>query len=241
MRILTGSTLAVSFVVGACGAGGSTDIQGTLVFAERSDAEIARIIGAAGGSDMFGAQSQLDQFGDTFEVDACPTLAVSGDTVTVTGGCTREDGTMITGSAVVVNPAGWDQLDWEGGDSRYEFQQLTFTTENTTFSYDGFIERRDTFSTWDADLTVASFGVTLRSDLYCHCENPQRPSCDLTNSGIELVGVGGALASGTVEIDGQSQVSDFTLRGVDRLTVRIAAGCVAWQIEGTERRSACTN
>ena len=107
--------------------------------------------------------------------------------------------------------------------------------------YDGFIERRDTFSTWDADLTVTSFGVTMRSDLYYHCENPQSPSCELSNSGVELIGVGGALASGNVRISNQSQVSDFTLRGVDRMTVHIAGGCVGWQIEGTDRRSACTN
>ena len=187
------------------------------------------------------AQSQVDQFGDTFEADPCPAIEISGDTATVTGGCTRRDGTQILGSAVVVNPATWDQLDWSGGDSRYELHQLGFVTQGASFTYDGFIERRDTFSTWDADLTVESFGITMRSDLYYHCENPSSPSCDLTNSGIELIGVGGALASGTVHIEGQSQVSDFTLRGVDRLTVHIASGCVEWQVEGTDRRSACTN
>jgi hypothetical protein len=240
MRIHAGSVLA-TVALGACGGGGSTDIQGTLVFAERSDTEIARIISAAGGADMFQAQGQVDQFGDTFDAEACPTVTIDGNTATVTGGCTREDGTMITGSAVVENPAGWDQIDWTGGDSRYELNGLGFATESFAQVYTGFIERRDTFSTWDADLTVESFGITVRSDLYYHCENPQSPSCDLTNSGIELVGVGGALASGTVEIDGQSQVSRFTLRGADRLTVEIAAGCVEWQVEGTDRRSACTN
>jgi hypothetical protein len=237
MRILIGS-VAVSLV--ACGSGGSTDVDPTLVFAERSDAEISRIIGAAGGGDMFSAQSQVDQFGDTFEPDACPTIAISGNTATVTGGCTRADGTMIMGEAIVENPAGWDQIDWTGGDSRYELHQLAFVMDGgVTFSYDGFIERRDTFSTWDADLTATSFGVTMRSDLYYHCENPSSPSCDLTNSGIELFDVGGALVSGNVHIDGQSQVSDFDLRGVDRMTVHIAGGCVGWQIEGTDRRAAC--
>lgn len=241
MRIVSGSTLAVGFVLGACGAGGSTDVEATLVFAERSDAEIARIIGAAGGSDMFSAQSQVDRFGDTFDADPCPSIEASGKTATVTGGCTRMDGTMIMGSAIVENPAGWDQIDWEGGDSRYEMHALAFITDNVTFSYDGFIERRDLFSTWDADVTSESLGVAMRSDLYYHCENPSSPSCDLTNSGIELVGVGGARVSGNVQIEGQSQVSRFTLQGVDRLTVEIAAGCIEWQIEGTDRRSACTN
>ena len=239
MRILMGSTLAVSFVLGACGAGGSTDVESTLVFAERSDAEIARIISAAGGSDMFQAQSQVDQFGDTFDSDPCPSIEISGKTATVTGGCTRMDGTMIVGSAIVENPAGWDQIDWEGGDSRYEMNGLMFVDPSYTFSFDGFIERRDLFSTWDADVTSASLGVTVRSDLYYHCENPDNPSCDLTNSGIELIGVGGARVSGNVQIEGQSQVSHFTLQGVDRMTVDIEGGCVGWRIEGTDRRAAC--
>lgn len=239
MRILAGSSLAAAFGLGACGAGGSTDVDPTLVFAERSETEIARIISAAGGADMFGAQAQVDQFGDTFDADPCPAIEVSGDTATVTGGCTRADGTQVLGAAVVTNPAGWDQIDWFGGDSRYELHQLAFVTQGATFTYDGFIERRDNFTTWDADLMVTSFGVTVRSDLYYHCENPSSPSCDLTNSGIELVGVGGALASGNVSIEGQAQVSTFDLRGVDRLRVRIEGGCVAWEIEGTDRRTVC--
>lgn len=243
MRILSGSLL-VSFVVGACwgcGAGGSTDVDPTLVFAERSDTEIARIISAAGGGDMFSAQAQVDRFGDTFDPDPCPTIVISGKTATVTGDCVRADETRINGSAVITNPVGWDQIDWTGGDSRYELRQLNFTQGNTSTTYDGFIERRDTFSTWDADLTVEAFGGTVRSDLYYHCENPSSPSCDLTNSGIELVGAGGALVSGTVAIEGQSQVSDFTLQGVDRLTVHIEAGCIGWEIQGTDRRMVCTN
>lgn len=244
MRILTGS-LALGFAFApwlvACGAGGSTDIDATLVFADRSDSEIARLISAAGGADMFQAQSQVDQFGDTFDADPCPAIAIDGNTATVTGGCTRTDGTQVLGSAVIVNPASWDQLDWTGGDSRYELHQLGFVSSGFSQTYDGFIERRDTFSTWDADLTVDSFGLVVRSDIYYHCTNPQSPSCKLSNSGVELVGVGGAQASGTVEIEGQSQVSDFTLVGADRLTVHIAGGCVGWQIAGTDRRSACTN
>jgi hypothetical protein len=236
MRILIGS---VALWLAACGAGGSTDVDPTLVFAERSDTEISRIVGAAAGTDMFQAQSQVDQFGDTFEPDACPTIAISGNTATVTGGCTRADGTMIMGDAVVENPAGWDQLDWSGGDSRYELHQLAFITEGASFTYDGFIERRDTFATWDADLTVTSFGMTIRSDLYYHCKNPSNPSCELSNSGIELVGTGGALVSGSVRISDQSQVSDFDLRGVDRMTVHVEGSCVGWQIEGTDRRAAC--
>src|SRR6185503_3808432 len=68
------TTLALT----ACGGGGGTDIDATLVFAERSDAEIARLISAAGGSDLFGAQAQVSQFAN--ETDPCPAVAISGQT-----------------------------------------------------------------------------------------------------------------------------------------------------------------
>src|SRR5262245_41804604 len=67
------SIVAIVLGLAACG-GGGTDIDSTLVFADRSDAEIARLINAGTGSDMFSTQSQIDQFGDTFDADPCPAV-----------------------------------------------------------------------------------------------------------------------------------------------------------------------
>jgi hypothetical protein len=98
-------------VLGACGGGGSTDIESSLVFADRTDAEILRLINAAAGTDMFFAEAQINQFGDTFDADPCPAVTVEGNVATVTGGCTTSDGTRIDGSAIVTNPLGWDQIE----------------------------------------------------------------------------------------------------------------------------------
>jgi len=236
------SALALPWILIACGGGGSTDIESTLVFADRSDAEIARLISAAGGSDMFMAQGQVDQFGDTFDNDPCPTVAVSGDTVTVTGGCTRLDGSEVQGSATITNPLGWDQLEYQyGADSFYQFDQLQLIDTGWTQTFDGFVRRSDDFTTWDADVTADTLGMVVRSDLYYHCSNPSNPSCTLSGSGLELIGVGGARVSGKVTIDTgtQQQVSDFTLQGADKLTVHVAGNCVAWSIEGTGRGATC--
>src|SRR5262245_39818225 len=93
-------------VVAACGGGGSTDIDSTLRFADRSDLEISRLVGAAGGSEGFQAQSQAEQFADPFgDTDPCPARSFAGDTGTITGGCTTLDGVVYEGSIEVRNPS----------------------------------------------------------------------------------------------------------------------------------------
>ncbi len=227
----------------ACGGeGGSTDVQPTLRFADRTDAELARLIDVAGGGDLFRATGALDQFGDTFEAEACPTITIAGAVATVTGGCTRADGTQLGGSGAVDNPIGWDQLDYRfQDDTLYTFTQFTLGDAQVTQAFDGWVRRTDGLATWDADLTASLFGVGVRSDLYIHCTDPQRPSCAFTNSGVELVGVGGARVSGTVaaSTSGGGQRIDLTLQGVDRLTSHSTGTCLGWQIEGTTRGVTC--
>ena len=234
--------VCVSALAACGGEGGGTDIESTLVFAERTDAEIVRLINAAAGTEMFAAESQFGQFGDTFEADPCPTVTVEGKVATVTSSCTRLDGTAITGSATATNPVGWDQVDYDfSEDTLYEANQLAFTGDTFSQTFDGFIRRSDGLATWDADITVFIQDVGVRSDLYYHCTNPSSPRCALGGSGIELVGVGGARVSGAVTIDrtAGTQRSDFTLQGSDRLVVHSEGSCVAWSIEGTDRGMTC--
>jgi len=222
----------------ACGGGGNdSDVEPDLVFADRSDAEIARLISAAGGTDMFQAQSQVDQFGDTFgTVDPCPAIEISGNTATITGGCTTADGVEIQGTATVTNPASWDQIEWEFGvDSRYDLEGLAFVQSGFTTSYDGAFTVSNDFRNYDADLVAAQLDLAVRSDLHYRCSTS---SCSLTDTGLELVGVGGAHVSGTVYVTGGGSAS-FTLRGVDTLTASVESGCVAWRIEGTDREMTC--
>jgi hypothetical protein len=220
----------------ACGGGGS-DIDRTLVFADRTDAEIGRLISAASGSEMFQAQSQVDQYGDTFETDPCPAIAIDGNVATITGGCTTADGVEIVGSAVVTNPQGWDQIEGDFSlDTEWVLDGFGYVQTGFSQTFDGEMWRSSDYTSWDADITVDSFGAVVRSDIRYVCTQSSQ-SCRLSGSGVELVGIGGATVSGTVSVEDGS--SEFTLRGVDTLTADITQGCVAWQIEGTDRQMIC--
>jgi len=224
----------------ACGGpGGSTDVEATLVFADRTDVEIARLVSAASGSEGFQAESQLFQFDDPFEPDPCPVVDedLAGNTVTITGGCTMMDGTAIDGSAVLINPTGWGDLEYRfNQDSQYEFDGFAIGTPAGTMSWDGVFVVGPSFTDLDMDLTTDSFGVAVRSDLYMDCNGT---SCEHGNSGLELVGVGGARVSGKISVANQTTSGSFTLRGADTLKVTIANNCVGWEIEGTDRAQPC--
>ncbi len=224
-------------LLGACGGGGSTNVKPTLRFADRSDSEIAALINAAGGTAMFSAEAQLDQFAGT--TDPCPAIAVAGSTVTLTGGCTTADGVMFGGSARVTNSPSWDQITYDpGSDTEYELDAVSFTQNGLATSYDGRVTISGNFTTYDADVTSNLLGIDTRSDLHYECDRSSQ-SCDLSGSGIELIGVGGALVGGSVTIAGGATSSSFTLRGADTLSAHITQGCVAWSISGTQRAHVC--
>ncbi len=233
-------TLAAWIWLAACGGGGGggTDIDSTISFADRSDAEITRFISAAGGTDMFGAQAQIDGFSDPFEPDPCPAIAVSGNIVTLTGGCTTRDGAMIEGDAAVTNAIAWDQIEYQfGQDTVYELHGFAITRQGLRQRWDGSVSIEDSFTTWDADITTELLGVTMRSDLHYHCTS--RSSCSLSGSGLELPGIGGARVSGGVELDGETVRASYTLKGADTLTATIVRGCISWSISGTDRGMTC--
>ena len=181
--------LALTAALAACGGGGgSTDIRPTLKFADRSDAELARLISAAGGTDMFGAEAQLSQFSDS--TDPCPAAAITGNQVTLTGGCTTTGGVQLGGAATIINPTGWTGLEYNyAAETSYDLQALTLTQSGFTQSYDGVFHITNNFRTYDADLTVDQQAINVRSDIHYECDTS---SCSLSGSGIELVAVGGA-------------------------------------------------
>jgi hypothetical protein len=226
----------VLVAVAACG-GGHTDIQPTLVLADRSDTELARLISAAGGTDMFGAEAQVDQFSDS--TGACPAIAISGNSVTITGGCTTADMVQIDGSATLTNPATWaPEVPFAyNADQSFEFHAFALTQGTFTTTYDGAFKITDTFMTYDADITTTQLGVALRSDVYISCDSSG--SCDISGSGLELVGVGGVTVDGSITMAGQA-TADFNIHGADTtLTANITQGCVSWQLDGTARQKVC--
>ncbi len=241
MRIASFASLAL---VACGGVGGETDIEGTLVFADRSDVEIARLVAAASASEGFSAQGQVHQFDDPFEEDPCPTVVedVGANTVTITGGCTTLDDTAVEGRAVITNPLGWgDNLEYDfTSSSRYEFDgfALVFGAGVSRMAWDGVFTAGAQFSELDMDLTTDQLGVAVRSDLFLDCD---RTECEHGASGLELVGVGGVRVSGTIGVAGQTAVGSLTLDGVDTVEVRIGDGCVTWELVGTDRGMAQGN
>lgn len=235
-------SLALLALCVGCSGGGSTNVKPTLVFADRSDAEIARLLSAAGGGDMFFAEAEADQFAGA--TDPCPGVAISGATATMSGGCTTTDGTTLAGTAATTNDPAWgDQIQYQfGADTVYTFTGFTLTQSTLTTSFDGRVTVSDNSTTWDADLTANQLGIAVRSDLFYQCElDGQTVNCDIGNSGLELVGVGGVLLSGSIATDTAAGhvTSSFTLQGQDKLTATITNGCVAWQIAGTTRQKTC--
>jgi hypothetical protein len=236
-------TAFVLMALAACGSSHTTNIKSTLRLADQDDATIGRLISAAGGTEMFAAESQIDQFSSNdqpgFE-DPCPALTVAGSTITLTGGCTTKDMVQVDGTATVTNGAAWDLTTYNfQNDTTYTMQGFTLTQSGFTQSFDGRISLEDSMQTYDADVTVDQLGAAVRTDIYMSCSRDGTTvSCDLEGSGLELVGVGGVTLSGTVAA-GQGASGSFTLHGVDTLTATISSGCVAWQINGTDRQKVC--
>ena len=232
MRILWVACLA------ACN-GPSTNIKSTLKFADRTDAEIARLVNSAGGADLFTAESIVESYGSPTMSDPCPNVTSTTTEAIVTGGCTTKDGTMIMGSASVVNPIGFDNVPYAyGADTVYTLDNFTLVNAQITQIYSGSL-RNKSFLIYDGDITTTLLDVAVRGDIYYECSQSDR-TCEVSGSGVELVGVGGATVSGKVQIAQNNSTSgSFTLRGADTLTVHITQSCVAWQISGTDRAKTC--
>lgn len=220
----------------ACDGGYSTDIDASLRFADRSDAEISRLAGAATGNEGFSAQANIMRFDNPSEPDPCPAIAVdaSARTVTITGGCTTVDGVEIQGTAVAKNPLSWgDTLEGDFSEpSRFEMTDFALVQQGFAQRWDGHVEIGAFYDHVDMDLTTSLLDIAVRSDIRMDCEGGT--SCDF-GGGVELIGVGGAHVSGDISVSGQSATTHVTLDGQDTLDFDIENNCVTWRIAGTER------
>lgn len=226
-------------MLAACdGGGGGAPIDTTLRFSERTPTEISRLLNAAGGTDMFSAMSRIDSFAPSFDdpLPVCPNVTVAGSVVTLTGGCITEDQVELRGVASVTNPQQWDdQVEYDfGTPTVYELDQFELVQSGFVQAYDGEVTVTD-FVRWDADLTAkVSDGlggiIEVRSVLRYTCAQASQ-TCSLSRSGVELVGVGGASAAGTVMVTGTG-MAEYTLRGADTLTATVTQGCVRYRIDG---------
>jgi hypothetical protein len=222
-------------LLAACGSEAArTDIEPTLRFADRTDAEIGRLVAASSARDGYRAQGVIHAL-DRADRDPCPAVVAepASNTVSITGGCTAADGTAIDGSALITNPLGWTGLAYENRDSIYELTDLTYTQSGIRTSYDGSLRFGANGDRLAIDLIVDSAGMAVRSNIFMACGTS---SCEIRNSGLELVNAGGALESGTLNANGAAEYR-VTLRGLDTLQVDIEGDCMAWQLDGSDRVS----
>src|SRR5262245_41175382 len=162
------SLLMCALPLVACGGGGgSTDIKGTLRFADRSDVEISRLVSAASGSEGFQAQATAESYADPFEpTDPCPARAFSGNTGTITGGCTTKDGVALEGTMTIENPFDWClmfnssstfcDMEYEAdfsAPSIYTFDGVTISESGFVRSFDGVLTSATIDGYIDMDIT----------------------------------------------------------------------------------------
>jgi hypothetical protein len=196
-------------VVGCGSSPHTTDIAPTLRFADRSDAEIDQLICSAASNDVLEAFAMVSAFyGGT-----CPGLkGAPGD------GCITASGTTIMGS-VTREPA------------NIQFDALTLTNPTFVETWNGSVDAGNELSAV-SDLTVDRAGIRVRADLgytcvdlgNCEEQNLCTFSCTPEGSGVELVGVGGALlVSGSWGYQARSSAHlvapIIQLLGEDRLAV----------------------
>jgi hypothetical protein len=213
--VITMRSLIMVLVVGCGSSAPTTDIAPTLRFADRSDAEINALVCGAATNDLLVAYVMLHQF-ETSD-DPCP--GVQGNTPT--GGCTTANGTAITGSVTVSHDG-------------TRFDALTLTNSFVAETWNG--------SFGGHDLTVERAGISVREDLNYTCvdlvdceeANVCHSMCTAESSGVELVGVGGALVTGTWYYEARSEAHlvapTLELVGEDTLTVDGPGAMGMWKV-----------
>jgi hypothetical protein len=148
------------------------------------------------------------------------------------------DGTTVGGSVVVKNPVAWDEVTYNyQDDTDYELSALSITNSGQAMTFDGRVTISSNFTVYDADVTSTVLGTSIRSDIHYECDQGSQ-TCDLSGSGIELAGVGGALVSGSAKV-GQAASASYTLQGTDTLKATVTSGCVAYTISDSTTAKVC--
>jgi hypothetical protein len=221
--------IAMVWTLAACGGDSAKGIE----LAQLSDAELSRLADAALGFDVVGAEGNVTSLADD---DPCPSRAIDGaaNTLTVTGGCTRANGVMVLGSAVITNSAVIiDGLTYDAtANTIDELAHFGLRSDAIDLLYDGRVE---TTPTDDVSfvLDVTKGGLAVHSDLAETCGGD---GCTITGT-IEYGAAGAATVTGTIPHNGDDE-GHVTAVGTDTLKVDWVNGCT-WELVNAERSGAC--
>lgn len=228
----------LAFLV-ACGDdGGGESPPRQFNFDEAAESDIAMFIAIASGTHIEDAHRDIRRYAQPSNPpDPCPAQAVAGSVVTLTGGCTTQNGITIAGTATLTNPISWTGVEYDGNQNEiYAFTDYVETTEIAgERRLDGQIVFGQNNNPADADLVTGIGEVDARTDLVIACG---AAGCDFSGT-AEIVGVGmatvmGQRPTGSVE-------TMLNLRGADTLEVTLGFGaggpCAEWRVVETGRMS----
>lgn len=243
--LLASSLLLPTTLLAACGDDGGAEPAYDARFASADEATRARAIGAAGGFDYAIAYLVGSSFAGAAAPEACPGVEVSGDTTTVTGGCTNDDGTRYEGRIVLENVAGFfsDGTDIDPTRSQLlDFEGFSIVDADGEWELDGSIELRPAAEQRViTDLYLAFDGEGVHSHLELAFEESGMSTL-AAGSWIEVDGLGGARASGTFNMSEDAPEGALTLAGADTLVADFGAAsnsCVPLTIDGAPAGQLC--
>jgi hypothetical protein len=202
-------------------------------FADATDQQLQRSLSSASGTDLvMGLFIGSILSGGNSEPGVCPSIVTSGDTTTVTGGCTTEDGDVWDGTIVVVANEAELSVDYD--------LHIAVAVGDDEVDLRGSIVADNEAQTIVGDFTIDAEGIysTSRVSLGCETDGPCTASPD---SEIEIENLGGAGVSGSWSL-GDVPSGSVTLEGADKIvfdmSTRDANGCVSFTL-GDETGTVC--
>jgi len=225
MSSLTRIAPVVAFV--ACSGGGVTQpaqfdkatpqaIERAIIAGVDGDAQIGLILAVGFASFPAGAT-------------ACPSIATSGTTVTVTGGCTTDTGERIDGSVQIDNLQGLSAAQASTVNAGLTFDHFTLSGSGEEFELDGSISLSGSAgaSTMSANLDDSLLGLEAISNIDASCT---ATGCSIDSGAtIAIPDIGDADVSGLFDNNGGSVA--ITLTAADKMAVTSnGSGCYTYSI-----------
>ena len=234
--LLTATTLQLA----ACGSdAGPTEEPAS--FGSASQLQRERMIIAGAGMDPALAMILASSYASA-EGAACPAVTRSGDTTTITGGCTLSSGDTLEGKVIATNLPSLLGGGFDPSKSiELTFEDLRFdgTSDEEDLAIDG------TVSIAPSGAMTAALSLTI-SGFEVYSDASWRQDGELTTaeagSTVTLAGFGAAEIQGRWSMDSDAPAGALELHGTDVLKADFAAtvdGCAPLTVDGKAAGQLC--